>query len=253
MTHRVKGIILRKQDYRENDRLFVIYTDELGKIEAVAKGARKIKSKMAGHLELFSVINLMVAPGKTYYQIAGADKERNFLNINSNLAKTVLASFCLESVDSFTKLGHPDKKVCELLMEVLEIFNGEKVKNFFKLYILSKFFVLKLLSISGWTPELYVCVKCKKKIIPSGNYFDAVRGGLVCGQCGKTDFPISPAAIKILRFVLKKNLKEGAAIKVNRNQVKEMTEIVDTFVAVYQDKEAKTGKWISYLTQSLGG
>ncbi len=70
MTRLVKGIILRKQDYRESDRLFVIYTDELGKISAVAKGARKIKSKMAGHLELFHVINLMVAPVKTNYKIA---------------------------------------------------------------------------------------------------------------------------------------------------------------------------------------
>jgi len=74
MTRLVKGIILRKQDYRESDRLFVIYTDELGKIEAVAKGVRKIKSKMAGHLELFSIVNLMVAPGKNYYQIAGAER-----------------------------------------------------------------------------------------------------------------------------------------------------------------------------------
>lgn len=251
MTKQVKGIILRKQDYRENDRLFVIYTDELGKIEAVAKGARKIKSKMAGHLDLFSVVNLMVAPGKIYYQIAGADREKNFLNIKGDLAKTVLASFCLEAVDIFTKLDHSDLKIYELLCETLEIFDNEKNKIFLKSYVLSKFFVLKLLSILGWTPELYVCVKCKKKIMPNGNFFDAGRGGLTCGQCGKSDLQISTSAIKILRFVLRNKFKDIAALKITKAHIGELAKIIDAFVAVRQDKECKTAKWISHLTQSL--
>jgi DNA repair protein RecO (recombination protein O) len=251
MTRLVKGIILRKQDYRESDRLFVIYTDELGKISAVAKGVRKIKSKMAGHLELFSVATLMVAPGKTYYQIAGAAREKNFLNIKSDLGKTVLGSFCLEIVDIFTKNDHPDLKIYELIFEILEIFDNGKIKNFLKLYILSKFFALKLLSILGWTPELYTCVKCKKKITPSGNFFDASRGGLACSNCGRGGLPISTAAIKILRFVLKNNFEKIAALKINKIQVKEISKIVDAFVAMHQDNELKTTKWISHLTRSL--
>jgi DNA repair protein RecO (recombination protein O) len=251
MTRQVKGIILKKQGYRASDRLFAIYTDDLGKIEAVAKGARKIQSKMAGHLDLFSVVDLMVAPGRTYYQIAGAEREKNFLNIKNDLARTVLASFCLETVDVFTKVEHPDKKIYELLEEVSEIFNDAKIKSFFKLYVLSKFFVLKLLALLGWTPELYSCVKCKNKIVPSGNYFDAWRGGLVCGQCSKSDLPVSTAAIKIMRFILVNNLKKAAALKITKNNVKEIAKIVDAFIAVHQDRESKSVMWINHLTQTL--
>jgi len=251
MTRQVKGIILRKQDYRENDRLFVIYTDELGKIEAVAKGVRKIKSKMAGHLDFFSVVDLMVAPGKTYYQIAGADREKNFFNVKNDLSKTVLVSFCLETVDGFTKLDHPDQKIYELLVEMMEIFDSEKNKNFLKLYVLSKFFVLKLVSLLGWTPELYTCVKCKKKIMPNGNFFDAARGGLTCGNCGRDGLPISTAAIKILRFVLQNNLKNTVALKITKAHIKEIAKIIDAFVAVRQDRELKSVMWINHLTRSL--
>ncbi|MBU1146336.1 DNA repair protein RecO [Patescibacteria group bacterium] len=251
MTRLVKGIILRKQDYRESDRLFVIYTDEFGKISAVAKGVRKIKSKMAGHLELFSVINLMVAPGKNYYQIAGADREKNFLNIKNDLGKTVLASFCLEVLDIFTKTDHPDLKIYELLVETLQIFDKEKNKDFLKVYSLSKFFVLKLLSLLGWTPELYTCVKCKNKIMPGKNFFDADRGGLMCGKCGKSELPISTAAIKILRFVLKNDFKKIAALKITKVQIQELVKIIDVFLSVHQDRELKSVVWISYLTQTL--
>ncbi len=251
MTHLVRGIILKKQDYRESDRLFVIYTDELGKISAVAKGVRKIKSKMAGHLELFSVINLMVAPGKNNYQIAGADREENFLNIKSDLGKTVLGSFCLEVVDIFTKTDHPDIKIYELLLEILKVFDNGKNKNFLKTYALSKFFILKLLSLLGWTPELYSCVKCKKKITPSGNFFDAERGGLTCGQCGRGELPISTAAIKILRFVLKNDFKKISTLKISKVNIKESAKTIDVFTAVHQDGELKSAMWITHLTQSL--
>lgn len=251
MTRLIKGIILRKQDYRESDRLFVIYTDELGKISAVAKGVRKIKSKMAGHLELFSVINLMVAPGKNNYQIAGADREENFLNIKSDLGKTVLGSFCLEAVDIFTKTDHTDIKIYGLLSEILKTFDNGKNKNFLKTYALSKFFVLKLLSLLGWTPELYICVKCKKKIAPSGNFFDAGRGGLTCGQCGRGELPISTSAIKILRFVLKNDFRKIVALKITRVQIRELAKIIDAFFAMHQDRELKSVMWINHLTQTL--
>jgi DNA repair protein RecO (recombination protein O) len=251
MTHKVKGIILKKRDLRESDRFFSIYTDELGKIEAVAKGARKIKSKMAGHLDLFSTLNLMVASGKTYYQIAGVETLENFINLKSDLIKIALASYCLEMIDIFTKTDHPDLKIYAILNEILEIFNDKKNKDYLKLYGLSKFFILKLISFLGWTPELYNCVKCKKKIVPNGNLFDAARGGLVCGACRREGTPISTAAIKILRFVLQNNLKNSAALKMTKSQLKEAARAIDSLTAAHQDSELKSIKWITYLTEPL--
>lgn len=251
MTRLVKGIILRKQDYRENDRLFVFYTDELGKIEAVAKGARKIKSKMAGHLDFFSIVNLMVAPGKTYYQIAGAETEKNFLNIKNDLAKIVLASACFEAVDIFTKSGHPDEHIYKLLAELVETFDDKKLKDFCRLYAVSKFFSVKMMSLLGWLPELYNCTKCKDKISPDGNSFDLSRGGLVCGKCRTGGLPISAPSIKILRFILENSLKKSSAIRISKPQAKELAEVADSFSAVHRDRESKNIRWISYLTESL--
>jgi DNA repair protein RecO (recombination protein O) len=251
MIYRVRGTILNKRDLRENDRLFVIYTDQLGKIEAVAKGARKIKSKMAGHLDLFSIVDLMVAPGRSYYQIAGAETLRNFINLKSDLIKVALASYCLEMIDIFTKTEHPDLKIYAILNELLKIFDGKKNKDHLKLYGLSKFFILKLLSALGWMPELYSCVKCKKKIVPNGNLFDAGRGGLVCGACSLEGVSISTTTIKILRFILQNNLKNSAALKMTKHQLKEVVMTIDLLTTMHQDSELKSIKWITYLTESL--
>lgn len=248
MYCRTQGIILNKCDFRESDRFFSIYTDELGKIEAVAKGVRKIKSKMAGHLDLFSIVDLMVAPGRSYYQVAGAEIDKNFLNIKTDLVKTILGSHCLEAVDAFVKPAHSDPRIFSLLKELFLVFN-DKTKNDLKLYGLAKFFILKFLALLGWTPELYSCVKCKKKIVPSGNLFDAARGGLVCGVCSREGVPISTAAIKILRFIIQNDLKSSAALKMVKSQLKEVVRVIDLLTATHQDNELKSVKWITYLTR----
>jgi len=250
MTRQVQGIILNKFDFRESDCLFVIYTDRFGKIEAVAKGAKKITSKMAGHLDFFSIINLLIAPGKIYYQIAGAETNKNFLDIKSSLIKTILGSCCLEVIDKFIKLDHSDVKIFSLLKEFLTVFNKCEKNNSLKLRNLLEFFILKFLSLSGWAPELFYCLKCKKKIEFNDKvFFNAVKGGLICSNCkDKNDFFISKDAIKILRFTLQKNFRDLKTLVTNKEQTEEIERIVNLFLVIRQDKELKSRNWLKYLS-----
>lgn len=73
MTYDVEGIILEKKPFRENDRLFTIYTRERGKIMAVGVSTRKKESKLAGNLELFTKAYFTIAHGKAFDRIATVD------------------------------------------------------------------------------------------------------------------------------------------------------------------------------------
>ncbi len=251
MTKRVQGIILKKVDLRESDRLFVIYTDKLGKIEAVARGVKKIQSKMAGHLDFFSVIDFLIATGKNYYQVAGVEIAKNFSNLKSSLERIILGSHILEVTDNFTKAEYPDVRVYELVKESMSLLNDKKIKNYLKLYEIPQFFILKFLALLGWAPELYICIKCKKKITSGGNYFNVSKGSLTCGACGFGGIPVSSAALKILRFALQKDLRSLLALKINRAQFNEVVKIINYFLAFHQDKELKSAVWINYLRQLI--
>ena len=52
-TYTTEGIILKRKDYQENDRLFTIYSKDYGKIDLIAKGTKKISSKLNSYLEPF--------------------------------------------------------------------------------------------------------------------------------------------------------------------------------------------------------
>jgi len=63
-SQRVEAIVLRHQDWGEADRLLGLYTREAGKLRAIVKGARKLRSRKAGHLEPFTRVQLMLARGR---------------------------------------------------------------------------------------------------------------------------------------------------------------------------------------------
>jgi len=250
MYYRTLGIILRRRDYRESDGLFSIYTRDRGKIEAIAKGVKKIKSKLGPHLDYFAVIDLMLARGKSFYQLAGATVIKNFSGIKTELRKISLASYCLEIVDILQKEGQKDEAIWRLLKELLEILDrssSDKDEIF-----LVRIFSLKLLSHLGYAPELYNCLVCQRKILPKGNIFVPQRGGLVCGECQKKSVgikgeKISTDAIKVLRLILEKEQKELLKIKMKEEVLGEVISIIDSFVALHLEREPKTKKWLAFF------
>ncbi|MEL7643151.1 MAG: DNA repair protein RecO, partial [bacterium] len=63
-SQRVEAVVLRHSDWGEADRLLVLFTREKGKIRAIAKGVRRIRSRKAGHLEPFTRSSLQLALGQ---------------------------------------------------------------------------------------------------------------------------------------------------------------------------------------------
>ena len=63
-TYKTRGIIIKRSNYSEADRILTIYTEKLGKIRVNAKGIRKIKSKLAGSLEPFCLTDFVIAEGR---------------------------------------------------------------------------------------------------------------------------------------------------------------------------------------------
>jgi DNA repair protein RecO (recombination protein O) len=248
----MQGIILNKFNYRENDRLFIIFTDKFGKIEVLARGVKKIKSKMAPHLVPFSIVRLTIIPGKNYYQLIGAEIFKNFLNLKENLVRIVLASYCLEVVDQLTKIGQNDLRIMKLLFELFEILNRKEKVGFLKLRYLIGIFVFKFLSYLGFAPELFFCTNCRKEILlDQNNFFNIKRGGLVCEDCRKEGILVSKESIKILRITLEDDIEKISRLDFNEKIFKEIINVTDKFLEFYQENELKSARWLISLASAL--
>ncbi|HEX2324037.1 MAG TPA: DNA repair protein RecO, partial [Chloroflexota bacterium] len=87
-VYRTEGVVLRRQDFGEADRIISLYSPQHGKIRAIAKGVRRPRSRLGGHVELFTHVTVLVAQGRNLDLITQAEAVRPYRAIRDDLWKT---------------------------------------------------------------------------------------------------------------------------------------------------------------------
>jgi DNA repair protein RecO (recombination protein O) len=195
-TYQTNGIVIGRTNFAEADRIIRFLTPEHGKVSAVAKGVRRIKSRAAGHLELFGEVSLMLASGRNLDVVTSARLIWYPHNVSQTYDRLGLAFLMAKAVDKLTEPGHAQPKLYALLKEGLETVDQTEPGPLPELW-----FKLRLLEVLGYRPELASCLTCGRHQEDLTYSFDAERGGIVC-QDDRTAgaLPISTRAIKLWRL-----------------------------------------------------
>lgn len=125
-TLRVDGIILKRQNVGEADRILTILTKELGKIQVKAKGVRKIASKRASHIEPLNVCTLSLYKGHALPVLTEVVTQESFPLLKGDLEKIGFAYHLCELVDGLCPPQEENTKVFSLLHDVLKRMEYEK-------------------------------------------------------------------------------------------------------------------------------
>lgn len=197
--HRTEGIVLKRRDFGEADRILTIYTLHLGKIHAVAKGIRRIASRKSGHVELFTHSRLMLAEGRNLYVLTQADTLHAYSAIRQGLLRTTYAYHIAELMDRFIQEGAESREAFVLLRDTLHSLGEAEDPA-----LLARFFELRLLGLLGYQPELFRCLGCGQSVGPEGNTFSPEAGGVLCPQCStraRDGLSLLPSVFRVLRFL----------------------------------------------------
>lgn len=145
-----KGIVLKRTDYQEADRILTILTPDHGKLHVIAKGVRKPKSKLAGGIELFSVSQLSVLPGRGELStLVSTRLDSHFGNIVGDISRTMYAYEILKNIDRATE-DTAEEGYFDIIRGTLEGLNDSSLEiDKIKLW-----FSVQLLKISGSMPNL---------------------------------------------------------------------------------------------------
>ncbi len=160
-------LILKSEDKKENDRLIVALSEEYGKITLIAKGVRKQTSKLASHIELFSLTDIGFVVGGAYNVLTSAIKKESLLNIKQDLKKLQALSYISDLVDKYFLKGEPDKDVSSLVFSAFDYLKKSKLNDIEIEYFL-RYFEFKFLEVLGYRPkEKWVLdfFNSKKKIV----------------------------------------------------------------------------------------
>src|ERR1700730_16162112 len=197
--YRTPAVILKRMDLGEADRIVTFFSRDVGKLRAVAKGVRRTTSRSAGHLEPFTVSDVMFAVGRELDVISQADTLEAFRAVREDLVLTTHAYYLVEMVDVLTEDRMENRGVFDALVDGLRDL-GENADARLVLII----FHLRLLEALGYRPELRECVNCRATIEPDGNQFSALTGGVICPGCGpgeSSSRAVATPVLKLLRFL----------------------------------------------------
>lgn len=130
-SSKTEGVILRRTNFGEADKILTVFTSDLGKIKVVARGVRRIKSRRAPHLELFNRVELVLHHGQTFDTITQAKVLSDFANHKADLKTTGLLFYLAEVLDKILPEHQPHREVfANLLLTVSQPLSPDTVKKF---------------------------------------------------------------------------------------------------------------------------
>ena len=149
-TENTKGIVLTRINYSESDRIITVLTDKFGKLRLMVRGARKIKSKMAGGIELFSTIELSFIPAKAEIgTLVSARLINHYGNIIKDINRVQLGYEILKLINKSTE-DNSDEAYFDLLGITLSLIDNHEIGS----DRIRFWFDAQLLKIAGHTPNL---------------------------------------------------------------------------------------------------
>lgn len=118
-TYRIEGIVIRRINFGEADRIITLFTKTHGKIKILAKGVRRITSRRGPNIELFNQVHLSIHKGRTFDILTEAAVLNTFPQIKKNLDVIGLAFHVCEVVDGLCPEHQSHPKVYGLMLEIL--------------------------------------------------------------------------------------------------------------------------------------
>ncbi|MBD5657725.1 MAG: DNA repair protein RecO, partial [Candidatus Eremiobacteraeota bacterium] len=244
-AYRTHAIVMRARNLGEADKIFTLFTQERGKIDAVAKGVRRAKSQLAGRLEFVTEVALMLHRGRTLDVITGAEIERASWTSIVDPAAFGTAHVIVELVDAFCEIDLAMPEIYTLLRGALTALAATNDPT-----SLVPRFQLRLLGALGYAPAADDCVRCGASLGNAPAWAELEAGGLACERCRSRDADGLPlGAADVVNF-------QGLAAG-RRGPVRAVTmaspaaaRAIAAFITWHLGKRTKSGRFLDDLARA---
>lgn len=228
-VYRTEAVVMHRQNLGEADRLLSVFSQDHGKLRLVAKGARRPRSRKAGHLEPFTRVQLQLARGRDLDIITQAEAIDTYPSLRDDLVRLGQTAYVIELMDRFTVEREVNQALYRLLINTFErLIDGVEPATILRHY------ELRLLDQVGYRPELFRCLGCSEDLLPQDQYFSASEGGVICSACGpsrKDVRELSLAALKVLRHYQRNSFDIASSATIRPQVHVELEQVMEGYLS----------------------
>jgi len=273
-VYSTEAIPLKRMDFGEADRIITLFTPGMGKVRAIARGVRRPTSRMAGHLELFTHSDLMLARGRELDVVTQASTVASFRALREDLVKSSQAYHLAELVDAFLQDRDENRAVFLLLQAALEALDaselapertarGELVEPHIlrqaqdeRCNLVARHFELQLLAAVGFRPQLYSCLSCEAPIVAEANGYSVALGGVLCPGCvpGEASArPIATDTLKLLRFLQRTAPVSDVSVAAPPGTLRDAERLLREVLEFVLERRLRAAEFVHHVAETAAG
>jgi DNA repair protein RecO (recombination protein O) len=244
-AYKTNAIVMRARNLGEADKIYTLFTQQRGKLDAVGKGVRRAKSQLAGRLEFVTEAALTMHRGRNLDVITGAEIERAYWSSIVAPGAFATAHVVVELVDAFCELDLAMPEIYALLRGVLTALASAREPA----HLVPRF-QLRLLGALGFAPVAGGCVRCDAPLVAVAAWADVEAGGLACERCRPRDadaLPLRPADVANFQGLA---AGRGDAVRPVATALPAAARAIDAFVTWHLGKRTVSGKFLDDLAHA---
>lgn len=246
-TITTEGIILKKHPVGENDFIVTLYSPVLGKVQAAAKGARKINGSLSGHIESLNLCLFQLYKSPARHTITQCQVKENFRRIRDDFDRTITAGMIIEIFHKSTMSSEHAQELFQLLAESLH-----KLNNSQQHFLTVESFKLNLLNRIGVLPNLEQCASCHNRWQNTDSIWLETNGHLQCHPCKEqhhhgektpgTMKQIEFSIMKLIHYLSRPIKDQTLQITLREEQKEQLRHITGFFLQHFLDREILSEK-----------
>ena len=262
-----QAIVLGLRDYGEADLIVSLFSPRAGKLQAIAKSARKSKRRFVNKLEIFTLLNAVIRPSRSGLPLLEeAELLNSFLGLRQNATLYAAAVLILEFLLAATHEGDGDAEMFSLSLWALDsLERGPRhglstvLAKGLSCRTVTAQFLTRYYDHIGYRPELEHCQKCGGRLTAGPPWrFSATRGGIVCPSCtstggpgqGSSGQPIQPGTAKSLASCLNAPLIHLHRLKIAPAPLDEALNILQRYGDTVLGREIMAWRLFRQLTDN---
>ena len=230
--------------------MLTVLTPAYGKIDVLAKGARKLTSTKMGHVELFARVDLLVHAGRDFGIVSQAEMTEAYQPLREDLTRGAYASFVVELLDRFVETGEEEPRVLfTLLDETLRRIAHEPDPRLAVIY-----YEMHLLDLVGYRPEVQECVIGHEPVEPQDQVFSFHDGGVICPQHAPVRMegttPLGLATLKLLRHVQRSRFDQIRQLTLSPGLADDADRVLIGYITVLLERRLQSVDFLRRLRQA---
>jgi len=242
-----KAIVLKAMEFKDSSYIATLLTAESGRVDCIAKGCRRPKSRFASSIQPLNLIDTVYhqRSSRSLQTLAEAQLVREFRKIKNDTERFAYASYCAQLIGSLVQVDEPSADMFNLLLRALDEIDSLRGD----IRLLSAAVALRAVRTAGFGLQLGLCVRCGKPL-GAEPFLDFAAGGTACGSCGGDGPTVTADEIALLDKLAKSSAVTVMQMDVEKAAACRLLSLVNRYVTTVIERDLSSWRFIESLAST---